>query len=326
MLPRQNAGPIPGTPRIRPVLRLEHHGDRGGLEHRAVPVGAAAEQRGHVAAQVRHGRVGPAAGRGHQLVVAHRPRSPGTQRVPGREPLPDPRRPDEVGVRHAERFEDVPAQVPVQRRTAHVLDELAERGEVVVGVDEPGTRFGRQPQRAAAVPRERGYRLPDPDGLAEQRSEHVARPYHLGQPGGVGQQVPQRRRPVAGPGRDQPVRAQVPVRGGVEVDESLLPQLHHGDRGERLADRADPEHGFLGDRRTGREIGETVPAEEVQRSVAYHADREADGGPAVEKLIDRAHTSTVRRPGRGGRRRPARPGRVGRPCAVPGAAPRLEPG
>jgi hypothetical protein len=58
--------------------------------------------------------------------------------------------------------------------------------------------------------------------------------------------VDERWRTVAGPeaglGGAQPVAAQVVVGGYVEVDQPVLSQLHHGDRGEGLGYGADPRH------------------------------------------------------------------------------------
>ena len=44
---------------------------------------------------------------------------------------------------------------------------------------------------------------------------------------------------------------------------------------------------FLGDRRVRRDVGEPVPVEELERSVADHSHCQADDGPAVEDLVDR---------------------------------------
>jgi len=55
----------------------------------------------------------------------------------------------------------------------------------------------------------------------------------------VGKQVPHRGRPATGLGRDQPDRAQVVAGGCIKVHHALLAQLHHGDGGEGLGDRAD---------------------------------------------------------------------------------------
>jgi hypothetical protein len=63
--------------------------------------------------------------------------------------------------------------------------------------------------------------------------------HHLGDPGGVGQQVSHGRGPEAGLGGDQAVGAQVLVGGRVDVDQPLLPQLHHGNRREGLGDGGD---------------------------------------------------------------------------------------
>jgi hypothetical protein len=74
----------------------------------------------------------------------------------------DPLGSDEVGVGHAEGLEEAPAEVPVKGHPAHVLDDLAERGEAVIGVREGRTGLDHQPESAAVVLGERGQRLADP--------------------------------------------------------------------------------------------------------------------------------------------------------------------
>jgi len=117
----------------------------------------------------------------------------------------------------------------------------------------------------------------------------------------------QRRRPEAELRGDQPVGAQVVGRGRVEVDEPLLPQLHHRDRGEGLGDGGDPEDGVLGDRCVRRDVRDTVSVEEVEGSIAHHAHRQTNGRTTVEDpidsgphlvLINLGHGSPFHRPGR----------------------------
>ena len=103
----------------------------------------------------------------------------------------------------------------------------------------------------------------------------------------MGQQVPQRRRPEARLGGDQPVGAQVVAGGRVEVDQSLFPQLHDGDRGDGLGDRVDPEDCVLGRPASRPDVGDAVPMEPRQGSAADHPHRQAGDRPAVENLGDR---------------------------------------
>jgi hypothetical protein len=102
----------------------------------------------------------------------------------------------------------------------------------------------------------------------------------------MGQQMPQRRRPEAGLGRDQPVAAQVVAGRRVKVNQSLFPQLHDGDRRDGLGERVDPEDGVLVDRHARLDVGDAVPMEPRQGSVADHAHRQAGDGPAVENPGD----------------------------------------
>jgi hypothetical protein len=50
---------------------------------------------------------------------------------------------------------------------ADVLDDLAERGEPVVGVGERGARFDAQPEAPVVVLGEGGQALVEPEALAE---------------------------------------------------------------------------------------------------------------------------------------------------------------
>ena len=65
---------------------------------------------------------------------------------------------------------------------------------------------------------------------APVRMNQVGDVDHFGDPGGVGEQMSHGRRPEAGLGGDQPIRAQVVVGGRVEVDLALLVRLHRRSR------------------------------------------------------------------------------------------------
>lgn len=278
--------PDAGQARVGPVVGLELARERRRLQNRAVGVRSAALERRQVASHVSGRGVGGAGSRRQQLAIGHRPGAAGPERVSGREASRDPLGAVEVGVRHAQGVEHVLAQVAREGLPAHVLDELAERGEPTVGVPQAGARLGHHPGAAAVVGRECGQGPSQRDALPEVRQHDVRGAQNLGKPGGVGEQMPHRRGPEAGPGRDQPVGAKVVVRGGVEIDQPLLGQLHHRDGRERLGDGGDPKDGVLGDARVRRQVGEPVSVEERERPVAHHADRQADGGPAVDELAD----------------------------------------
>jgi hypothetical protein len=66
----------------------------------------------------------------------------GAQLVSHGEACLDPLGSDEIAVIHAERVEDVFAEITVERFSAHVRDELPERGEAMVGVGESRARLG----------------------------------------------------------------------------------------------------------------------------------------------------------------------------------------
>ena len=134
-------------------------------------------------------------------------------------------------VRHPEGLEDVPAEVAVERLTADVLDDLTQGGEAVIAVGKGGAGLRHQPDTAAVVLGQRRQRLPYLHAVKRwtaierppRRMEQIAQVEHVGNPGGVGQQMPQRRRTPSRLGRDEFVGAQVVVGGGIEIDQSLAP-------------------------------------------------------------------------------------------------------
>ena len=64
------------------------------------------------------------------------------------------------------------AKVAVEGFPAHVLDDLTERRERMVGVDVPGARLGRETQGAAVVLGKGRHRLSHLHHLAEDRLEY----------------------------------------------------------------------------------------------------------------------------------------------------------
>ena len=113
---------------MRLVLGLKHARKRRRLEHRAVRVGATADQSGDVASHVSRARVdgGRSRRHAHALAIDDRSGAMRAQGVSRREARLDPFGSDQVGVSHTEGLEDVLAQVTVKRRPAHILDDLAE--------------------------------------------------------------------------------------------------------------------------------------------------------------------------------------------------------
>jgi hypothetical protein len=93
-------------------------------------------------------------------------------------------------------------------------------------------------------------------------------------------------------GGDQPIAAEVVIGGGIEVDQPLLKQLHHGDGGEGLGDGADPEDRVLGDGRVRRDVGEPVSVEKLEASVANRSQSQANRRPAVEDPADSCLSSS----------------------------------
>ena len=101
----------------------------------------------------------------------------------------------------------------------------------------------------------------------------------------MGQEVPQRR-PEADLIWDQPEGVQVIARRRVEIHQPLLRQLHDGDRGERLGDRADAKDGVRRDRFSRPDICDAVAEEPLQGAVADHAGSQTGRAPAIENLGD----------------------------------------
>jgi hypothetical protein len=275
-------------------MGLEHPGERLGPEHGAVLVGTAAQKRRDVASHVARGGVDRAGAGYHHLAVGDRLEPAGAQRVPGGEAGPHPLGSDEIGVLHAEGPEHALAKIAVERKPAHVLDDLAERGEPVIGVGPLGSRLDVDAQAPPVILGKRRSGTSHPRAPPKRRPEQVRRAPQRTDSGRMGQEVPQRRGPKAGLRGHQRVGAQVVVGGRVEVDQALLPQLHHRNRGERLGDRGDPKHRVLGDRGARSDLGDAVPVEPLQRSIADHPHRQAGSRPAVEDLSDpRRHLDLI---------------------------------
>jgi hypothetical protein len=205
---------------------------------------------------------------------------------------------DARGVVHLQRCEDVAPHVIVERQSAHDLDEAGQDGVVGVEVLEPCAR------------------LLDQAGLAHLRDavREVARlgSRHLGEPAvrqsaGVVQQLGDGDvHAVVG---DREVR-QVAADRRVEPYIATLDELHHGQRRERLAQRAD-EHWRArghGPAITGAPVGPQMDHVLAVRD-RHREAREAVGGhrPSDEavdvRAVDRVRCRRGSRP-RGRHRRP----------------------
>ena len=192
-------------PGIGLVVGLEHGGQRRRIEHSAVFVGAAVGKSRDVPGRIPRGGVDGARSRGHPLAVCHSSHAAGAQLVSRGQARLRPLRSEEVGVGHAEGLEDVLAKIAVERLPAHVLDDLAERGEPVVAVGEPGARLGRQAEAATIVLGQGGQWLSEIIALpalrqrrpGKQRHERPGRVRHLRRPAPAGRAET----PWPGPGR-----------------------------------------------------------------------------------------------------------------------------
>ena len=129
-------------------------------------------------------------------------------------PVPGERaRTDEIGVRHAERREDVLAQVPVQRLPAHVRHDLPGGRRPVVGVPEPGAGLDAEDQAPPVVLGERGTRRSIATLTPKSARSAARRGHLLVDPGGVGQEVAHRRRPPPAIPGNQLVRPRYSLAG-----------------------------------------------------------------------------------------------------------------
>lgn len=147
----EEAQPHARYPGVGLVVRLEHPGQRLGSEHGSVLVGAAAQKRGDVASHVAGGGVDRAGADGRDLTVGDRRESAGAQRVSRSQVRPQPLGSDEVRAFHAEGAEHPLAKVAVEQKPTDVLDDLAQRGEPVIGVDPLGARLDVDTQPPSVV-------------------------------------------------------------------------------------------------------------------------------------------------------------------------------
>ena len=240
---------------------------------------ARAQQGGNVEGHVRGGGVHSATTRSWHLAIGDRLEAAGSQHVPGSQAGTDPPGPDEIGVLHPQRLEDVLAQITVKGLAGHVLDDLAQDGEPVVAVDPLGPRLNLHRQAPAVILGQgRHPRSSRPITRADTRPDQIREPPPVANTSGVGQQVPHGGGLEAGLGRDQPEGSQVVVGGRVKVHQALLAQLHHGDGGECLSEGPDPEDGVLRDRFFRLGVRDAVAPEPLQGAAAdTPAARPAEG-------------------------------------------------
>src|SRR5260370_9507361 len=105
------------------------------------------------------------------------PQKAGAEPVPGGETGPDSFGPDEVGGLHAEGPKDVLAQVTVEGLPAHILYDLAERGERVVAICPLGARFYLYSEPPSVVLSDGRHGIAHPHPPAERRPKQVPHNY-----------------------------------------------------------------------------------------------------------------------------------------------------
>jgi hypothetical protein len=137
-----------------------------------VLVGPAAKQSCEVASHVSRRGVDSAAAGRYDFGVGYGLGAGGPYLVSGRQTSLDSVGSEKVGVAHAEGFEEVLVKVAVEGFLAHVLDDLAERGERVIGVDVSGAGLNRETEASAVVLGKGRHRLSELHHLAEDRLEH----------------------------------------------------------------------------------------------------------------------------------------------------------
>ena len=168
-------------------------------------VGAALEQGPCVADEVLQGGVHATATPSDPVAVRYRPRPRAAEGVPGGETGRERRSAEEIRVHHPHGPEDALAEVSVQRQTADVLDDLAQRREAWIAVGECGAWVRYDFESIAVVITQRRQRLTERD--AEDRRagvpgtptevEQVPEVTRIRDPGGVGQQMTDRGLPEA---------------------------------------------------------------------------------------------------------------------------------
>ncbi len=211
-----------------------------------------------------------------------------------------PRRPvvldPEGGVGHAERAEDPLGEELVERLPGGDLDHAAEDvgGDAVVPLR---ARLEQQRQRRPAVARRRQVHAPGRAGVeagrAVDRVDRVHPVEPVGEPGGVGEQVPDPHR-LGGRDRERVLvrAAGVDAQVGEGRDEladrvgqlqrALLVQHHRGDRGDRLGHREDAPEGVGFDRETFLAVAGAVAGHVRELAVPAHRDQVAGQPPVVD--------------------------------------------
>ena len=204
----------------------------------------------------------------------------------------------EVGLGHPERFEDPLLQEHVERLTGHDLDDASEHvGRHAVVPLAAGLEHEREfgPLRTAGGEIETGRVPPREPGVAVDRVDGVGVVEPVGQPGRVGEQMPDPHRlDLRLEDRIEERARSVDRRVGELGDEgadrllqrerSLLVEHHRGDRGDRLAHR-EHAHDRVGlERQTGVDVALTVDRR-VHDLAPSTDDRMPSGEPPVVDVL-----------------------------------------
>ncbi len=240
------------------------HGISGERQVPAVEV-AGRGQDAAVAAQVPVGSVGG------PWMVERRP--PGAvQAVAVREPPPVPGRQAEAGAGHAGRQEELVAHQLAERAPGGGLGHRGEQAVAGVRVAEPSPRRHHQPRREE----------PPQHLVAGHRL--VLGPQHVGQAGGVAEELVQGDRGLVGRrGREEAGD------GVLHPQPSLLLQLEDGGGGELLRHRGDVEERVGRERLAARLVGEAVALVDEDRAAPRdeHGAGESERFQAAQIAVER---------------------------------------
>ena len=202
----------------------------------------------------------------------------------------------ETGIGHVQRSEHVLGEEGVQRLARGDLDDPAQH----LGADPVVPLGAGLEEQRQAGPRGAGRGEVHPARRVELEALGAVHLVHragvvepVGQPGGVGEQVPDPDRLDRGHGgrgqrRTSPVHPQVgelrdePRDRVGQLQEPALVEHQRGDRGDRLGHRVDAPERVVGHRAVGLQVGPAVVGEQRHPAAPGHRDRPAGEPPVVD--------------------------------------------
>ncbi len=197
----------------------------------------------------------------------------------------------EVGVGHAERLQDLSTDVVDERCPDCLSDDLPEGEVAEVRVPARGAGFRAQPAMTAKLLVEEAGRV----GAGRCCWVHPADRDRVGEPGGVREEVANRDRGPAP--RPQLAECGEMVRcGAIEIEDSLLDELHDCSGGHDLGHREPRERRVAGGVAAGGEI--RVPDRRGPRGFAgpHDCDRHPDDALRIGDAAQRRSEPVVSKP------------------------------